>query len=39
MRNSAPLHFYMAGLPYFYPGNGNTTVYFDAPRLTQGPGI
>jgi hypothetical protein len=27
------LHFYNAGLPYFWPGNGNTTVYFDAPRL------
>ena len=29
-----PLTFYNAGLPYFWDGNGNTTVYFDAPRLT-----
>jgi hypothetical protein len=35
MRNSKPLHFYHAGLPYFWPGNGNTTVYFDAARLTE----
>jgi hypothetical protein len=28
-----PLTFYNAGLPYFWDGNGNTTVYFDAPRL------
>ena len=28
-----PVHFYNAGLPYFWNGNGNTTVYFDAPRL------
>jgi hypothetical protein len=37
MRNMVswrPLHFYNAGLPYFWNGNGNTTVYFDAPRLT-----
>jgi len=27
------LTFYNGGLPYFWPGNGNTTVYFDAPRL------
>jgi hypothetical protein len=35
MVNSTRLHFYHAGLPYFWPGNGNTTVYFDAPRLTD----
>jgi hypothetical protein len=34
MYNSSPLHFYNAGLPYFWPGNGNTTVYVDAPGLT-----
>ena len=34
MLNSDPLHFYNAGLPYFGPWNGDTTVYFDAPRLT-----
>ncbi|MEO8092181.1 MAG: hypothetical protein ABI726_05695 [bacterium] len=33
MLNGDPLHFYNAGLSYFWPGNGNTTVYFDAPRL------
>lgn len=27
------LTFYNAGLPYFWNGNGNTTVYFDEPRL------
>jgi hypothetical protein len=31
-----PLTFYNAGLPYYRPGNGNTTVFFDAPRLTSG---
>ncbi|MEO8092083.1 MAG: hypothetical protein ABI726_05175 [bacterium] len=34
MWQNSPLHFYTAGLSYFWPGNGNTTVYFDAPRLT-----
>ena len=34
MMSSAPLHFFNAGLPYFWSGNGNTTVYFDAARLT-----
>jgi Polysaccharide lyase len=34
MLHPTPLHFYNGGLPYFWPGNGNTTVYFDAPRLT-----
>jgi len=34
MRNADRLHFFNAGLPYFWPGNGNTTVYFDAPRIT-----
>jgi hypothetical protein len=33
MLGSGPLHFFNAGLPYFWPGNGNTKVYFDAPRL------
>jgi hypothetical protein len=35
MLNSTPLDFYHAGLPYFWNGNGNTTVYFDAPRVTR----
>ena len=35
MFNSSPLWFYNGGLPYFWPGNGNTTVYFDNPRLTS----
>jgi hypothetical protein len=35
MVSTRPLHFYNAGLPYFWPGNGNTTVYFDAPRLVS----
>ena len=35
MRNSKPLHFYNAGLPYFWPRNGDTTVYFDAPWLAE----
>ena len=34
MLNSSPLTFYNAGLSYFWPGNGNTTVYFDAPQVT-----
>ena len=34
MWSDRPLTFYNAGLSYFYPGNGNTTVYFDGPRLT-----
>lgn len=29
-----PLHFFNAGLSYFWPGNGNTTVYLDAPRIS-----
>ena len=33
MLSRGPLGFYNGGLPYFWPGNGNTTVYFDAPRL------
>jgi hypothetical protein len=35
MYRQTPLHFYNAGLPFFLPANGNTTVYFDAPRLTS----
>ena len=35
MMNSRPLHFYNAGLSYFWPGNGRTTVWFDAPRVKQ----
>jgi hypothetical protein len=35
MYQPTPLHFYNAGLPFFLPANGNTTVYFDAPRLTS----
>jgi Polysaccharide lyase len=38
MMNGNELHFYNAGLSYFWPGNGDTTVYFDAPRLTRGSG-
>ena len=34
MLDAKPLHFYNAGLPNFWSGNGNTTVYFDSPRLT-----
>ena len=33
MVSGRPLHFYNAGVPYFWPGNGNQTIYFDAPRL------
>jgi hypothetical protein len=33
MYEPTPLLFFNAGLPYFWPGNGRTTVYFDAPRL------
>ena len=33
MYNPRPLTFYNGGLPYFWDGNGGTTVYFDAPRL------
>jgi hypothetical protein len=33
MMAGGPLHFYNAGLPYFWNGNGKTTVYFDEPRL------
>jgi len=29
------LHFFNAGLPYFWNGNGDTTVYLDAPRLRE----
>jgi hypothetical protein len=35
MLSSAPLTFFNAGLSYFHPSNGNTTVYFDAARLTS----
>jgi hypothetical protein len=35
MVGPGPLTFYNAGLPYFWNGNGSTTVYFDAPRLAQ----
>jgi hypothetical protein len=35
--NADPLTFYNAGLSHFCPCNGNTTVYFDAPRLTSAP--
>jgi hypothetical protein len=30
---SGALTFYNAGLPYFWDGNGDNTVYLDAPRL------
>jgi len=33
MLSARPLHFFNAGLPYFWPGNGPTTVYFDTPWL------
>jgi len=33
MMHSGPLHFFNAGLPYFWPESGDMTVYFDAPRL------
>lgn len=33
MWSSRALKFYNAGLSYFWPKNGSTTVYFDAPRL------
>jgi hypothetical protein len=33
MLRPTPLHFFNAGLSYFWSGNGNTTVYFDAARL------
>jgi hypothetical protein len=35
MYNAKPLHFFNGGLPYFWPGNGDSTVFFDAPRLTE----
>ena len=35
MTFNAPVHLYNAGLPYFYPGNGDVTVYFDAPRIAS----
>jgi len=35
MMSSRPLHFFNAGLSYFWPGNGRTTVWFDAPTVTQ----
>jgi hypothetical protein len=36
MLNDSPLTFFNAGLAYFCPCNGDTAVYFDAPRLTTG---
>lgn len=33
MIGPGPLHFYNAGLSYFWDGNGRTTVYFDSPRV------
>ena len=33
MLSTGTLHFFNAGLPYFWNGNGNTTVYLDAPRV------
>jgi hypothetical protein len=33
MLAGGPLHFYNAGLPYYWDGNGSNTVYFDAPRI------
>jgi hypothetical protein len=33
MLSGRELHFFNAGLPYFWDGNGDTTVFFDAPRL------
>ena len=33
MLTGGSLNFYNAGLPYFWNGNGATTVYFDAPRI------
>jgi hypothetical protein len=35
MAAATPLHFFNAGLTHFWPGNGSTTVFLDAPRLTQ----
>ncbi len=35
MLDGSPLTFYNAGLAYFWPGNGNTTVYFDAPAVKR----
>lgn len=35
MMSSRPLHFYNAGLSHFWPGNGRTTVWFDAPKVKQ----
>ncbi|MEO8092019.1 MAG: heparin lyase I family protein, partial [bacterium] len=35
MFSERPLHFYNAGLSYFWPGNGNTTVYFDGAGLAS----
>jgi RTX calcium-binding nonapeptide repeat (4 copies) len=35
MWSNRPLTFYNAGLSNFYSGNGNTTVYFDAPWLVS----
>jgi Polysaccharide lyase len=34
MMQAGPLHFFNAGLPYFYPGP-DPTVYLDAPRLSD----
>jgi hypothetical protein len=33
MLTGGTLNFYNAGLPYFWNGNGSTTVYFDSPRI------
>ena len=39
MYNAKPLTFFNAGVSYFWPGNGGTTVFFDDPKLTyQRPG-
>ena len=34
MYNAKPLTFFNAGVSYFWPGNGGTTVFFDDPKLT-----
>jgi hypothetical protein len=34
MTFDSPAHFYNGGFAYFYPGNGDVTMYFDAPRIS-----
>lgn len=35
MLSDEPLRFYGGGIPYFWPQNDNTTVYFDVPRVIR----